>query len=54
MVLAGITFWTLNERRKEGNSVSKIIVACCVNILFCTVIVSLVFRIYLVFVDHTN
>jgi hypothetical protein len=38
-VLACITFWIMNERRKEGNPVNIIIISCCVVIFFCTGIV---------------
>jgi hypothetical protein len=54
LVLASITFWILNERRKEGNPVSKIIVVCCTNIFLCTVIVSPVFRTHGVLVNHAD
>jgi hypothetical protein len=44
LVLACISFWIMNERRKEGNSVNKIISVCCVIIFFCTTIVSTLSR----------
>jgi hypothetical protein len=39
LVLAWISFWIMNERRREGNPVNKIIITCCVVIFFCTGIV---------------
>jgi hypothetical protein len=39
LVLACITFWIMNERRKDGNSVNIIITSCCVVIFLCTGIV---------------
>jgi heme/copper-type cytochrome/quinol oxidase subunit 4 len=39
LMLAWISFWIMNERRREGNPVNKIITTCCVVIFLCTGIV---------------